>query len=138
MVTVKLRRVIKKLISPAIIGLILLLFASSCGEVGIATLLSGGGISGTGRFFGIITGFGSVFVNGVEIETAGAQISIDDISSVEGDLKVGMKVQIEATDNIASSIIYKSEIKGPIESITTANNSFSVLGQTSPTFPVPV
>ncbi len=41
-----------------------------------------------------------------------------------------MKVQIEATDNAASSIIYKSEIKGPISSITTSTNSFSVLGQT--------
>ncbi len=102
MVTVKIERAIRKLINPAIVGLTVLLIASSCGEVELGSLFSGGGISGTGRFSGTITGFGSVFVNGVEIETTGAQISIDDISSVESDLKVGMKVQIEAFDNAAS------------------------------------
>jgi len=123
-------RIVRKLISPAMVWVIVLLLALSCGGGGGGSLLSGGGISGTGRFSGTISGFGSVFVNGVEIETTGALISIDDINSVEGDLKIGMKVQIETTDNVASSIIYQSEIKGPISSITIPANSFTVLGQT--------
>jgi hypothetical protein len=130
MVTVKIEKTIRKLISLAIVYVIVLLLASSCGDGGLGAFFAGGGISGTGRFSGIITGFGSVFVNGVEIETTGAQISIDkNINANEGELKVGMKVQIEATDNVADIIVYKSEIKGPISSITTTN-SFLVLGQT--------
>ena len=132
MIIFKMERVAWKVISPLFVCVIVLLLASSCGDGGLGSFFAGGGISGTGRFSGTISGFGSVFVNGVEIETTGAQISIDDISSIEDDLKVGMKVHIEATDNVASSIRYNSEIKGPIESgsIQASNNSFSVLGQT--------
>lgn len=133
MITVKMERIVRKLLNLAIVGVIVLILASSCGDGGLGLLLSGGGISGTGRFLGIITGFGSVFVNGVEIETTDeTNILIDDVSANENALKVGMKVEIEAFDNVASLVTYKSEIKGPIESgsINTANNSFSVLGQT--------
>jgi hypothetical protein len=131
MIKVKMERVVRKLLNLAIVGVIVLLLASSCGDGGLL-LLSGGGISGTGRFLGIITGFGSVFVNGVEIETTDeTNILIDDVSANENALKVGMKVEIEAFDNVASLVTYKSEIIGPIEigSINTADNSFSVLGQ---------
>ena len=132
MVNIKMERGVRKLISPAIVWVIVLFLALSCGDGGLGLLLSGGGISGTGRFLGIITGFGSVFVNGVEIETTDeTNILIDDVSANENALKVGMKVEIEAFDNVASLVTYTSEIKGPIESgsINTANNSFSVLGQ---------
>ncbi len=133
MVNIEMERAVRKLMRPAIVWVLFLFLASSCGDGGLGVLLSGGGISGTGRFLGIITGFGSVFVNGVEIETTDeTNILIDDNSANENALKVGMKVEIEAFDNVASLVNYKSEIKGPIESgsINITNKSFSVLGQT--------
>ncbi|UCH82370.1 MAG: hypothetical protein JSW20_06970 [Nitrospiraceae bacterium] len=121
-----------KCMRTAIVLVIVLSLASSCGE-SLVTLLSGGGISGTGRFLGIIAGFGSIFVNGVEIETTSeTNIFIDDVSANENALRVGMKVEVIATDNVASTVTYNSEIRGPIESgsLNIINNTFSVLGQT--------
>lgn len=81
----------------------------------------GGGIGGTGiAASGQISGFGSVFVNGIEFETANATISIDDVPALENDLRVGMIVDVRGTLNddgvtgSADSIAQEAELKGPV------------------------
>ena len=85
---------------------------------------SAGGIGGTGAVAtGTITGFGSVFVNGVEFETTGSSFDVDDDSAAtEADLALGMVVTIVGTINndgvtgTANSIQYDDEVEGPVSS----------------------
>jgi hypothetical protein len=51
--------------------------AASCGGSGGDGKKVIGGINGGGVALGTITGFGSIFVNGVEYRTSGAQITIN-------------------------------------------------------------
>lgn len=94
------------------------------------------GIGGTGiTSDGTISGFGSVFVNGVEYDTSGAKITVDGVSGkTQGDLKIGMVVTVKGTLNAdgvtgtASDIVYRNEVKGPIANLDPATCQFEVLG----------
>ncbi len=73
---------------------------------------------------GVITGFGSVYLNGIKYETGSADIVVDDDENVdESDLRVGMIVTVKGsidpghTSGTASSIVYENELKGPISNI---------------------
>lgn len=94
------------------------------------------GIEGTGFARGAITRFGSVWVNGVEYETgSGTSYTIDDNSGTQGDLRVGQVVTIQATlpdtgNPVATSIVYSSDLEGPVTSVDAAASTFVVLGQT--------
>lgn len=82
---------------------------------------------------GTITGFGSVFVNGVEWETDHATIEVDDEMGSESDLQVGHVVTVHGSisaDGIASadSIEYDAELKGPISVIDLGAGTITVLG----------
>ena len=100
--------------------------------------LAGGGIGGTGiTAFGTITGFGSVFVNGIEFETSGTSFDVDDDdTAVEGDLDIGMVVTVtgilndDGVTGSADSIVYDDEIEGPIsnlsEDVAAQTKSFNV------------
>lgn len=94
---------------------------------------------------GTITGFGSVFVNGVRYETGAARIiSADDDSVIlenptnaelQALLGVGQIVTVRGTrsddsNGIASTIRVDDEIVGEISSVAAADGSFVVLGQT--------
>ncbi len=92
--------------------------------------LAGGGISGTGVYNGVITGFGSVFVNGVEFSTTRAAITANDAGVTEADLDVGMKVRVEASGTSALSINFDPEVIGPVQAIDTVNDQIVVMGQT--------
>ena len=121
-----------------LIGLLLLTLA--------AALLSacGGGGSGSGTVnpttarVGAVTGFGSVFVNGIEYETDGASISIDGQSASESELEVGMIVHIEGYDDgsvgHATSISNSDELEGLVISNgvdpATQIGSMDIMGQT--------
>ena len=112
-------------------GLVSLLIAVSlamisCGSSGD---VAGGGIGGTGVYAGGISGFGSVFVNGVEFETLGTEITVDNNIVTENELKVGMKVNLAASNYNASTIIFEPDVKGPVTSIDINNNTLVVLGQ---------
>ena len=101
------------------------------GGSGGSNIFAGGGIGGTGKSVGTVTAFGSVFVNSVEYETTGVPITVNGVTSSEGDLEVGMKVEVLSQNGKASSITYESEIMGPVESnFDPASSSFTVLGQT--------
>ena len=87
---------------------------------------AGGGIGGTGVTSGSVTGFGSVFVNGIEFETDGASRTVDDETDISDGtdddtvLGIGMVVTIIGTVNAdgvtgtADSIEYDNEVEGPV------------------------
>lgn len=112
-------------ITTALLAAAMLLAACSGGggSDSVAAAGPGGGIGGTGiAASGQVTGFGSVFVNGVEFETDNSTISIDDMGATENDLRVGMIVEIKGTLNddgltgTADTIVHEAELKGPVTS----------------------
>jgi Domain of unknown function (DUF5666) len=114
----------------------LCLLIASCGGGGGQTA---GGIGGTGSSLGQVSGFGSIFVNGVEFATDNATISIEGKNqTAKGDLaqiKVGQTVLVRgtfssATAGTASNVIYFDNLEGPISEKNIVNNSFTAMGQT--------
>jgi hypothetical protein len=102
---------------------------------------SGGTGTGASSTYAVgpITGFGSIIVNGVRYDDAGATIEDDDgrmRSSAE--LKLGMRAEVLASAitttagvsrATAASIRVHSEIVGPLEAIDSATARLTVLGQ---------
>ena len=118
---------------------------SACGGGGGGSIgIADGGIRGTGSSVGPVSGFGSVFVNGVKFETRNipnrSVDSNDDIWS-EDDLEKGMILRVEGVwrpDNTgeAERLEYDDTFRGPVSDVIlpdAANNtpgSFRMLGQT--------
>jgi len=82
---------------------------------------------------GMITGFGSVYVNGVEFDTNGASYEVDDASaSDDSALAVGMVVKVQGSVNAdgltgsANSVSYDDEIEGIVEELATDADDLSV------------
>ncbi len=113
----------------ALLATVATLALSACGGGG------GGGIGGTGATagvsFGTITGFGSVFVNGVEFKSGSAEIRIDDTLHLESDLRQGMIVRVDGSISgaTANAITVDGAIKGRVEQVLDANRMV-VMGQT--------
>ena len=101
-----------------------LTFSATALAVALALSACGGGggssASAGSTTVGTITGFGSVFVNGVEFETAGANISVDEADAAESNLKVGMVVTVQGQVNpdgstgTATSIQFSDELEGQV------------------------
>ena len=89
---------------------------------------TGAGISGSGKAVGVITQFGSIFVNGIEYDTSDAVIVVNGVLATEDDLGVGMVVFIQGTVNedgvtgVAEVVIVDDNLKGPISEITSATD----------------
>ncbi len=92
---------------------------------------------------GVITGFSSVFVNGVRYEVEdGTIVAIEGESERNGDdsvLRVGMKVKVRGSESdgqrVADRIEYDDDLKGPARDVgedasNPALGTFSVLRQT--------
>jgi hypothetical protein len=99
--------------------------------------MAGGGISGTGyTALGPITAKGSIFVNGIEFETTGANVTLNGVASNEKDLQVGMVVEVAGMVNSdgktgkADVVTFNHNIAGPINSIDPDEGILSVVGQT--------
>lgn len=120
------------MITKGLFASVALLAMVSCGGGG--SNVAGGGIGGTGVSQGPITGFGSVFVNGIEFHTTGAEIEIEDSPQPESELRTGMVVKIEwekdssGTNYTAKRIIYSDDVQGPVSGL--AGSTFTVLGRT--------
>ncbi len=108
---------------------------TSCGgSTNVADIGQGGtGIVSSGT----ITGFGSVFVNGVKFSTSATTAISDDGSiKVERELKIGQVVEIKGTSTSsgsasADSITVNKELKGPVDvAFNTTTKTLVVLGQT--------
>jgi len=106
---------------------------SSCGGGGGGGDVAGGGLSGSGISAGAITSFGSIFVNGVEFDTAGATITLDDTPVSESDLKIGMVVKVKgtfgSTSGSAVSVEAEDVVKGLVQNVAVDGLSLVVLGQ---------
>ncbi len=122
-------------IKRSLFTLLLSFIVISCGSSMVA------GISGTGIVFGAITGFGSIFVNGVEYDIDMANIHINDAPATEAELKLGMVVKLTATDNgdgtgVATSVVYDEVVTGPVSTTPVSVSGdldllqFTILGQT--------
>lgn len=91
---------------------------SGCGGSDQAN--NGGGIGGTGdRISGVITAFGSVYVNGVKYDTDSASFNINGRETTEDDLRIGMVVDLEGTNygdgtGIATTVRFDGELEAPV------------------------
>lgn len=104
-----------------VIAAILMLSGCGGGGGGSSSVNEGEDTSIVSR--GMITGFGSVYVNGRRFHTDGASIFVDDDSSIEAELRIGMVVTVRGSvdDNNTSrayQVVYDNELKGPVSSIT--------------------
>lgn len=85
---------------------------------------------------GAITGFGSIFVNGIKFETGSASVTLDGASASESDLSIGQVVAVLGAVNDdgitgdASQIIFDDNVEGPISAIDAVAGVLVVLGQT--------
>lgn len=118
-----------------------LLLLDSCG--GGSGTLAEGGIGGTGISNGPITGFGSIFVNGVEFDTRNAEVIVEGESAGTGDavvlntLAVGKVVTVEGsipdgTQASATRVYFNDNVEGPLQAITVIDantRELTVLGQ---------
>jgi len=102
---------------------------------GTGDYASGPGIGGTG-IVGTITAFGSIFVNGYEIDYPDDMaIGYKEGTAGADALKVGQVVAVEAngegegTQLSARSIAVRYQVAGPVESIDRESNRVVVLGQ---------
>ena len=117
------------------LGLGVMSFFAGCGG-DMTAGIQGSGFTGGIAAVGPITGFGSIFVDGVEYATGGAQISIDDQSATESQLRVGQVVTIKGTVNAdgvtgtATTVSFANDLRGPITQIDVNAQTFLVLGQT--------
>ena len=126
-------------------------------SIGIALLLAMAGCGGSGgsdapatpntpsatnqTTVGQITGFGSIYVNGIEFETFGAMYEVDDAMASDDDaLAVGMVVKVEGSVNAdgltgtAMKVSYDDDIEGVVEQLApgadAGTKTFVVMGVT--------
>ncbi len=87
---------------------------------------------------GVISGFGSIYVNGRKYETDQAQFDVDDGPGDEDDLRIGMVVTVvgysDDRGHHADKIYYDNELKGPVSSIAidladATRKTLTILGQ---------
>ena len=99
---------------------------------------SGGGTAVVAK--GTVTGFGSIYVNGVKFETDSSSFDVDDAPGTQDDLAIGMVVTVRGTvdgngtTGTASSVVFDDDIEGPVSGMTTAadglSKSFTVFNTT--------
>ncbi len=91
---------------------------------GLSACGSGGSTSTSDQIssVGTITGFGSIYVNGIEFETTHASYRVDDEDAFDdSSLAVGMKVKVVGSVNsdgvtgMANQVYYDYDIEGPID-----------------------
>jgi len=87
---------------------------------------------------GTITGFGSVYVNGVKFETNNTRFNIEGSTGTQEDLAIGMVVQVNGVINpdgitgTATSIVFDDDLQGQVTNFVLAPDgltaAFDVLG----------
>ena len=118
---------------------------SACGGGGSGGGLdvADGGIRGTGSSVGPVSGFGSVFVNGVEFSTddiPNRQVESNDGITTEGLLSEGMILRVEGEwrddgTGTAEKLSYDDTLRGPVGQVTPDSSgagefvTLTVMGQ---------
>lgn len=101
----------------------------------VADVIPGtGGMGGKG-IVGVITGFASICVNGVEVHySAGTPVSVNGIAGTPGDLAVGQKIIVHARTAggqlQANGIGVLDAVAGPITRVASGTRELQVMGQT--------
>jgi len=121
------KKVLQKTLLAASIAML-----SACGGSG------GGTASTTGSStVGVITGFGSIYMNGVEYETGSASVSVDGKQSAEGSLGVGDVCTLTSTVNAdgvtgtATAVSCADELEGYVLDVSNlGTGTIDVMGQT--------
>lgn len=113
--------------------------------VSVIGLSACGGGSGTASSSstltsGVITGFGSVFVNGIEYSTTGVSITVNGAPATEADLQTGMHVDLKGTKDAngatgtAVTIDFNDELEGIVDqaysAATTPATPLKIMGYT--------
>lgn len=117
-----------------------------CAQLGLLTACSRGagndplgGIEGSGLQItasGVVTSLGSIVVNGVEYDLAGATITIDDSPATESDLAPGQVTIVEGeisssgARGAARRVSVEIAVAGPISAVDVGANRLTILGQT--------
>lgn len=83
---------------------------------------------------GVITKLGSIFVNGVEYDTTGTTITMENPDDNATGLKVGMVVTVkgvftDSTHARATSVSFSDNLEGPIAAFDGTAKTMTVLGQ---------
>ena len=111
----------------------LAVFLTGCGGGG-----GGSGATASGSSVvstGVITGFGSVYVNGVRFETTRAVFLVDDAPGSQDDLAVGDVVKIRGRVNddgrtgTATEVIGDDAVEGPVTALNLLAGTLVVAGQ---------
>jgi hypothetical protein len=111
-------------------------FVGCGGEMTAGIQGSGSPVAAGVTTVGPISGFGSIFLDGVEYSTGAAQIRIDDQPGTEAQLSVGQVVTIKGTVNpdgltgTATEVSFSGDLRGPVQQVDVDGGSFVVLGQT--------
>jgi hypothetical protein len=114
-----------------------LLAGLSAAATALLVACGGGGTSGSdsapaAQYEGTISGFGSVFVNGVRFDDKRAVIKIDDEVVAVGSLRLGMRVAlagaVAAAGDIgeATSVSVETGARGAVASINTGAGTFRI------------
>jgi hypothetical protein len=114
---------------------------AACGGGGGGGGVAGGGgtqpgIDRLGVNGGVVSGFGSIFVNGVEFETDSAEFEVDDDSSgsSQDDLNIGDTVVVtfdpDVPGNVAQTVFSDDAVEGPVDSVDALAGQMVVAGQT--------
>jgi hypothetical protein len=134
----------KKISVIAALAVILIFGVQGCGGgVGGGDQYASGGIGGSGVTVGSVSGFGSVFVNGIEFDTAAAVVVVDGAEQGTGDqavldhLAVGKIVRVEGPSDDdgtgrARRIAYNEDIIGPVTEVAELDPNtrrITVMGQ---------
>jgi hypothetical protein len=120
-----------------------ILIAGTAVALAAATILAacGGGSSGNSTgpssmagASGVITSFGSVFVNKHEFATNSNTRVLDgdndDAASSTANLQVGMTVDVDADSGTATTLRFTSAVRGEVDAVDTMGSTLTVLGQT--------
>ena len=121
----------------ALVGAGVLALVAACGGGG-GSDATAPGATPSSFSSGVISGFGSVIVNGVRWDDSSASVTDDDGNrKSRSDLKLGMTVEVDggpvnksAATGVAMAIRYGAETLGPVTSVDTAASTLVVLGQT--------
>jgi len=113
-----------------------LLFSLLVVSCGGSVILAG--IGGTGISFGTVLGFGSIIVNGSELDDSTASVTLDGIPSgslggLNSGIKPGMVVKVSGdfsgNSGIAATIVYKDNLEGPVcDLVTPIDTSIPITG----------
>ena len=103
------------------------------GGTGVVAQREERGLGGTG-IVGVVTGFGSICVNGFEVQmAANTTVSVEGLPAAAGDVRLGQVVEIEAYTGAnglsAARVDVAVAVAGPVSAIADDRASLTVAGQ---------